>query len=255
MEWLRQRYDNGEDVDLVKEADVPSAISLLRFFLQELPEPVIPGSLHIHLMQLSQGKNCFWWRYLFLRNKATIKFVRVFVCVLEFITWLIRVSCGALLMNQPQKVAVPVSMLFDITIHRSSVHLSLLVRTPFQALGFVFLNKSHGSDLLLSLCWYHFFRAGFTSRLGSAEPWDHVQQCEAASAWFWSFKHWLVIWVTGEQRLSADAFPTRHWIVFCRKQYLKASVQRSVLKPEVLLYVFVVCRVRNWSGYQWMKSH
>lgn len=59
VEWLRQRYDNGEDVDLVKEADVPSAISLLRFFLQELPEPVIPGSLHIHLMQLSQGSNSF----------------------------------------------------------------------------------------------------------------------------------------------------------------------------------------------------
>ncbi|XP_058396951.1 protein FAM13B isoform X8 [Diceros bicornis minor] len=54
VEWLRQRYDSGEEVDLVKEADVPSAISLLRFFLQELPEPVIPGSLHIHLMQLSQ---------------------------------------------------------------------------------------------------------------------------------------------------------------------------------------------------------
>ncbi|XP_019361758.1 PREDICTED: protein FAM13B isoform X1 [Gavialis gangeticus] len=57
VEWLRQRYDNGEDVDLVKEADVPSAISLLRFFLQELPEPVIPGSLHIHLMQLYQDYN------------------------------------------------------------------------------------------------------------------------------------------------------------------------------------------------------
>ncbi|XP_009867321.1 PREDICTED: protein FAM13B isoform X2 [Apaloderma vittatum] len=57
VEWLRQRYDNGEDVDLVKEADVPSAISLLRFFLQELPEPVIPGSLHVHLMQLSQDYN------------------------------------------------------------------------------------------------------------------------------------------------------------------------------------------------------
>ncbi|XP_009284170.1 PREDICTED: protein FAM13B isoform X3 [Aptenodytes forsteri] len=57
VEWLRQRYDNGEDVDLVKEADVPSAISLLRFFLQELPEPVIPGSLHIHLMQLSHDYN------------------------------------------------------------------------------------------------------------------------------------------------------------------------------------------------------
>lgn len=57
MEWLRQRYDSGEEVDLVKEADVPSAISLLRFFLQELPEPVIPGSLHIHLMHLSQDYN------------------------------------------------------------------------------------------------------------------------------------------------------------------------------------------------------
>ncbi|XP_036279180.1 protein FAM13B isoform X7 [Pipistrellus kuhlii] len=57
VEWLRQRYDSGEEVDLVKEADVPSAISLLRFFLQELPEPVIPGSLHIHLMQLSQDYN------------------------------------------------------------------------------------------------------------------------------------------------------------------------------------------------------
>ncbi|XP_019517104.1 PREDICTED: protein FAM13B isoform X4 [Hipposideros armiger] len=57
VEWLRQRYDSGEEVDLVKEADVPSAISLLRFFLQELPEPVIPGSLHIHLMQISQDYN------------------------------------------------------------------------------------------------------------------------------------------------------------------------------------------------------
>ncbi|XP_041515856.1 protein FAM13B isoform X2 [Microtus oregoni] len=57
VEWLRQRYDSGEEVDLVKEADVPSAISLLRFFLQELPEPVIPGSLHSHLVQLSQDYN------------------------------------------------------------------------------------------------------------------------------------------------------------------------------------------------------
>ncbi|XP_066474612.1 protein FAM13B isoform X2 [Tiliqua scincoides] len=57
VEWLRQRYDNGEDVDLVKEADVPSAISLLRYFLQALPEPVIPGILHMHLIQLSQDYN------------------------------------------------------------------------------------------------------------------------------------------------------------------------------------------------------
>uniref|UniRef100_A0A6I8SY09 Family with sequence similarity 13 member B n=1 Tax=Xenopus tropicalis TaxID=8364 RepID=A0A6I8SY09_XENTR len=54
VEWLRQRYDNGEEVDLVKEADVPSAISLLRYFLQELPQPIILHSLHHRFMQLSQ---------------------------------------------------------------------------------------------------------------------------------------------------------------------------------------------------------
>ncbi|XP_067852367.1 protein FAM13B isoform X2 [Heptranchias perlo] len=54
VEWLRQKYDSGEEVDLVKEADVSSAVSLLRLFLQELPEAVIPASLHSHLMQLYQ---------------------------------------------------------------------------------------------------------------------------------------------------------------------------------------------------------
>ncbi|XP_064422873.1 protein FAM13B isoform X2 [Latimeria chalumnae] len=57
VEWLRQRYNNGEEVDLVKEADVPSAVSLLRVFLQELPEPVIPASLRTHLMQLYEDYN------------------------------------------------------------------------------------------------------------------------------------------------------------------------------------------------------
>lgn len=51
VEWLRQRYENGEEVDLVKEVDVPSAVSLLRFFLQELPEPVVPDGLCADLMQ------------------------------------------------------------------------------------------------------------------------------------------------------------------------------------------------------------
>ncbi|XP_042195791.1 protein FAM13B isoform X3 [Callorhinchus milii] len=57
VEWLRQKYDSGEEVDLVKEADVSSAVSLLRLFLQELPEAVIPASLHTHLMQLYQDNS------------------------------------------------------------------------------------------------------------------------------------------------------------------------------------------------------
>uniref|UniRef100_A0AAY4E8A8 Rho-GAP domain-containing protein n=1 Tax=Denticeps clupeoides TaxID=299321 RepID=A0AAY4E8A8_9TELE len=50
VEWLRQRYDNGEEVDLEKEADLASAVCLLRLFLQELPQPVIPPSLQTHVL-------------------------------------------------------------------------------------------------------------------------------------------------------------------------------------------------------------
>lgn len=55
VEWLRQRYDSGEEVDLEKEADLASAVSLLRLFLQELPEPIIPAGMQSHILQLYQG--------------------------------------------------------------------------------------------------------------------------------------------------------------------------------------------------------
>uniref|UniRef100_A0A8C1KVW9 Family with sequence similarity 13 member B n=1 Tax=Cyprinus carpio TaxID=7962 RepID=A0A8C1KVW9_CYPCA len=54
VEWLRQRYDSGVEVNLEKEADLASAVSLLRLFLQELPEPVIPAGLQAQIMQLYQ---------------------------------------------------------------------------------------------------------------------------------------------------------------------------------------------------------
>lgn len=55
VDWLRQRYDSGEEVELEKEADLASAVSLLRLFLQELPEPVIPTEIQGHILQLHQG--------------------------------------------------------------------------------------------------------------------------------------------------------------------------------------------------------
>ncbi|XP_061832614.1 protein FAM13B isoform X8 [Nerophis lumbriciformis] len=54
--WLRQRYDSGEEVELDKEADLASAVSLLRLFLQELPEPVIPAAIQGHILQLHQAE-------------------------------------------------------------------------------------------------------------------------------------------------------------------------------------------------------
>lgn len=56
VEWLRQRYDSGEEVNLEKEADLASAVSLLRLFLQELPEPIIPADLQTHILHLYQGE-------------------------------------------------------------------------------------------------------------------------------------------------------------------------------------------------------
>ncbi|KAK7922323.1 hypothetical protein WMY93_009225 [Mugilogobius chulae] len=54
VEWLRQKYDSGEEVQLQREADLASAVSLLRLFLQELPEPVIPTAMQAHILQLHQ---------------------------------------------------------------------------------------------------------------------------------------------------------------------------------------------------------
>ncbi|XP_029298146.1 protein FAM13B isoform X7 [Cottoperca gobio] len=54
VDWLRQRYDSGEEVELEKEADLASAVSLLRLFLQELPEPIIPTAIQGHILQLHQ---------------------------------------------------------------------------------------------------------------------------------------------------------------------------------------------------------
>ncbi|XP_036071565.1 protein FAM13A isoform X2 [Oryzias melastigma] len=39
---LRLRWDQGERVDLVHEADVPTVASLLKLFLRELPVPIVP---------------------------------------------------------------------------------------------------------------------------------------------------------------------------------------------------------------------
>uniref|UniRef100_A0A8C6TRC3 Family with sequence similarity 13 member B n=1 Tax=Neogobius melanostomus TaxID=47308 RepID=A0A8C6TRC3_9GOBI len=54
VDWLRQRYDCGEPVQLQREADLASAVSLLRLFLQELPEPVIPQDVQRNILQLRQ---------------------------------------------------------------------------------------------------------------------------------------------------------------------------------------------------------
>uniref|UniRef100_A0A1A8HJG0 Family with sequence similarity 13, member B n=1 Tax=Nothobranchius korthausae TaxID=1143690 RepID=A0A1A8HJG0_9TELE len=57
VDWLRQRYDSGEEVELDKKADLASAVSLLRLFLQELPEPIIPTAVQGHILQLHQDHN------------------------------------------------------------------------------------------------------------------------------------------------------------------------------------------------------
>ncbi|KAL8186898.1 UNVERIFIED_CONTAM: hypothetical protein K2H54_020396 [Gekko kuhli] len=44
IKTLKQKYDRGEEVDLVHEGDVDSAASLLKLFLNELPVAVFPDN-------------------------------------------------------------------------------------------------------------------------------------------------------------------------------------------------------------------
>ncbi|KAM7052191.1 protein FAM13A isoform 5-T5 [Acridotheres tristis] len=54
VEQLRLQYERGEEVELVKDADVYSAASLLKLFLRELPDGVITSALHPRFIQLYQ---------------------------------------------------------------------------------------------------------------------------------------------------------------------------------------------------------
>ncbi|XP_062348997.1 protein FAM13A isoform X1 [Cinclus cinclus] len=54
VEQLRLQYERGEEVELVKDADVYSAASLLKLFLRELPDGIITSALHPRFIQLYQ---------------------------------------------------------------------------------------------------------------------------------------------------------------------------------------------------------
>lgn len=56
VEQLRLQYERGEEVELVKDADVYSAASLLKLFLRELPDSIITSALHPRFIQLYKGK-------------------------------------------------------------------------------------------------------------------------------------------------------------------------------------------------------
>ncbi|XP_056346617.1 protein FAM13A isoform X4 [Oenanthe melanoleuca] len=54
VEQLRLQYERGEEVELVKDADVYSAASLLKLFLRELPDGIITSALYPRFIQLYQ---------------------------------------------------------------------------------------------------------------------------------------------------------------------------------------------------------
>ncbi|XP_026554114.1 protein FAM13A isoform X3 [Pseudonaja textilis] len=55
VEQLRMKYEGGDQVDLAAEADVSSAASLLKLFLRELPDRVIPSTLYPKFIQLYEA--------------------------------------------------------------------------------------------------------------------------------------------------------------------------------------------------------
>ncbi|XP_070587109.1 protein FAM13A-like isoform X1 [Erythrolamprus reginae] len=55
VEQLRTKFEAGDQIDLAAEADVSSAASLLKLFLRELPDRVIPSALYPKFIQLYQA--------------------------------------------------------------------------------------------------------------------------------------------------------------------------------------------------------
>ncbi|XP_013907491.1 PREDICTED: rho GTPase-activating protein gacY-like [Thamnophis sirtalis] len=56
---LRLKYDQGEEVDLVKEGDINSVASLLKVFLNQLPTAVFPEKLCTDISAIFEAnKNC-----------------------------------------------------------------------------------------------------------------------------------------------------------------------------------------------------
>uniref|UniRef100_A0A8C8RN90 Rho-GAP domain-containing protein n=1 Tax=Pelusios castaneus TaxID=367368 RepID=A0A8C8RN90_9SAUR len=48
---LKQKYDQGEKVELIKDGDIDSVASLLKLFLKELPVAVFPDNLLVNLLK------------------------------------------------------------------------------------------------------------------------------------------------------------------------------------------------------------
>ncbi|KFO89138.1 Protein FAM13A, partial [Buceros rhinoceros silvestris] len=51
---LKQKYDQGEDIDLINDGDVDSVASLLKLFLKELPVAVFPDNICSGLLKTFQ---------------------------------------------------------------------------------------------------------------------------------------------------------------------------------------------------------
>ncbi|NXA10706.1 FA13A protein, partial [Sapayoa aenigma] len=54
---LRQKYDQGEKVDLINDGDVDSVASLLKLFLKELPVAVFPDNICSGLLKTFQAEH------------------------------------------------------------------------------------------------------------------------------------------------------------------------------------------------------
>lgn len=79
VDRLRNTFDQFGDAPLETDGDVPSAAALLKLFLRELPEPVIP--LHVHSMFIEIAKGELREIGKLMRDVAHPALRDVFVCL------------------------------------------------------------------------------------------------------------------------------------------------------------------------------
>ncbi|XP_025021943.1 protein FAM13A isoform X3 [Python bivittatus] len=89
VEQLRAKYESGDQVDLAAEGDISSAASLLKLFLRELPDRVIPSAIYPKFIQLYQASQKYGLETNELRD-LLMQMPETHYCLLKYLCYFLK---------------------------------------------------------------------------------------------------------------------------------------------------------------------
>lgn len=134
-------------------------------------------------------------------------------------------------------------MLFNITIHRSSVHLSLLVSTSFQVLRFVLLIKSHVFGFLLSLFVSVSFLHGRVY-VAFSKCWTMGSRAAVWSCFYMILKLWTLGGYLDNRWAEAECWCLSYKAM---NSLLQEAIFGSFCPEKHVKFCFCICCVQQWE--------